>query len=180
MRYWIFVVATFSMIACSDSEFAGGSGTKSRNSNTGNSSNNGGLNIISEPSKDHGASMNASSQKFDLNSFKQEVYDQAFGGPSGSQPPQWDVSEDGSTVVQRWNADASIFYGDTLFQDYSIEGRWKTGGGDDDYIGFVFGMQNSDEFYLFQWKLLTQASGGCTAVSGMQVKIQLKRQSQYM
>lgn len=171
MRYWIFVVATFSLIACSDSEFAGGSGTKSRNSNTGNSSNNGGLNIISEPSNEHGTSVEMNPQRLDLSSFKDVSYPETFGDEDPNKKiPKWTVSEDGFKIVQENNADASIFYGDTVAQDYSIEGQWQTLGDDNDYMGFVFGMKNTDEFYLFQWKKAKQTSNGCTAEKGMQVR----------
>ena len=139
--------------------------------NEGNLSYNSGLNIISEPSKEHGASGGMSSQQYNLSSFKLETYDKTYGPVYGqSQAPEWDLSEDGLTVVQKWNADASIFYGDTFYKDYTIEGQWKTAGADDDLMGFVFGMQNSDEFYLFQWKANDQPSGGCKLESGMQVR----------
>jgi hypothetical protein len=41
---------------------------------------------------------------------------------------------------------------------------------DDDFIGFVWGWQDSDHYYLLTWKQGTQNIGGCISAAGMTVK----------
>ena len=41
--------------------------------------------------------------------------------------------------------------------DAQMEGTWRVNtSNDDDFIGFVFGYQNSQHFYLFDWKQADQ------------------------
>ena len=52
-----------------------------------------------------------------------------------------------------------------------MDGSWQVDSGwDDDYMGFVFGYQNSSNFYLFDWKQGTQGYVGATATEGMTIK----------
>lgn len=57
--------------------------------------------------------------------------------------------------------------------DYTIEGSWEvlSGAGDDDFMGFVFGYQNSSNFYLFDWKQTAQPFYGAANVEGMTIKL---------
>ena len=80
----------------------------------------------------------------DLNTWSQ-------AGPSSS--GNWTVSPDGSTVSQSRNGSPTVFLSpDTLINDNvrgDIEVRTTS---DDDFIGFVFGWQSTNDFYLFSWK----------------------------
>ena len=81
--------------------------------------------------------------------------------------------EPGNTAVQQViNADPSFYLNNLNQTSYSIQGSWQVleTGGDDDYMGFVFGYQNSSNFYLFDWKQGTQGYVGTTAVEGMTIK----------
>lgn len=93
--------------------------------------------------------------------------------PGGQPAGNW-VLEPGNTAVKQVvNADPSFYLNNVNQTSYSIQGSWQVQGdttGDDDYMGFVFGYQNSSNFYLFDWKQGTQGYVGTTAAEGMTVK----------
>jgi hypothetical protein len=91
-----------------------------------------------------------------------------------SQPhANWVVATDGLSVLQTLNADASILLSDFDATDLAIEGFWRMSSSDtdDDFVGFVFGYQDANRYYLFDWKRGTQASGGANALVGMTLKV---------
>jgi hypothetical protein len=92
--------------------------------------------------------------------------------PGGQPAGNW-VLEPGNTAVKQIvNADPSFYLNNVNQTQYSIDGTWQVQGdaGDDDYMGFVFGYQNSSNFYLFDWKQGTQGYVGRTAAEGMTIK----------
>lgn len=92
--------------------------------------------------------------------------------PGGQGAGSW-VLEPGNTAVKQViNADPSFYLNNLNQTQYSIDGTWQVleTGGDDDYMGFVFGYQSSSNFYLFDWKQGTQGYVGRTAAEGMSVK----------
>jgi hypothetical protein len=92
--------------------------------------------------------------------------------PGGQPAGNW-VLEPGNTAVRQVvNADPSFYLNNRNQTSYSMRGSWQVleSGGDDDYMGFVFGYQNSSNFYLFDWKQGTQGYVGRTAAEGMTVK----------
>jgi len=104
----------------------------------------------------------------DLSSWSALTLDFPGGQPAGS----W-VLEPGNTAVKQVvNADPSFYLNNLNQTSYSIDGSWQVQetGGDDDYMGFVFGYQNSSNFYLFDWKQGTQSYVGTTAAEGMTIK----------
>lgn len=70
------------------------------------------------------------------------------------------MSNDGYSVLQTINGQPTYFVSDTDYFNRLIEGTLtvKTTG-DDDYIGFVFGFNGSDDYLLFDWKQNNQSSG---------------------
>jgi hypothetical protein len=92
--------------------------------------------------------------------------------PGGQPAGNW-VLEPGNTAVRQVvNADPSFYLNNLNQTSYSMQGSWQVleSGGDDDYMGFVFGYQNSSNFYLFDWKQGTQGYVGTTAAEGMTIK----------
>ena len=92
--------------------------------------------------------------------------------PGGQGSGSW-VFEPGNTAVKQViNADPSFFLNNTSQTQFSIDGTWQVvgDGGDDDYMGFVFGYQNSSNFYAFDWKQSGQGYVGRTAAEGMTIK----------
>ncbi len=91
---------------------------------------------------------------------------------SGGQPPgNWVLQAGNTAVKQTVNADPSFYLNNLNQTSYSMDGSWQVDPGwDDDYMGFVFGYQNSSNFYLFDWKQGTQGYEGATATEGMTVK----------
>jgi hypothetical protein len=92
--------------------------------------------------------------------------------PGGQSAGSWVLGAGNTSVTQVLNADPSFFLNNANQTAFSIDGSWKvnTGTGDDDYMGFVFGYQNSSNFYLFDWKQGTQGYVGRTAAEGMTIK----------
>ena len=91
--------------------------------------------------------------------------------PGGQGPGSW-VLEPGNTAVEQViNADPSFFLNNQNLSSYTVDGNWKVKTtSDDDYMGFVFGYQNSSNFYLFDWKQASQSYVGRTATEGMTIK----------
>lgn len=92
--------------------------------------------------------------------------------PGGQGAGSW-VLEPGATAVKQViNADPSFFLNNENQTSIKIDGTWQVvgDGGDDDYMGFVFGYQNSSNFYAFDWKQSTQGYVGRTAAEGMTIK----------
>ena len=87
----------------------------------------------------------------------------------GSQPAaSWQRDATNTIVTQTVNASPSILFSDFNLSNAQMEGTWRVNtSSDDDYIGFVFGYQNSEHFYLFDWKQGTQD----VAARGMSLKV---------
>ena len=88
---------------------------------------------------------------------------------AGSQPnASWQRDATNSVVTQTINADASILLSDFNLSNAQMEGTWRVNtSSDDDFIGFVFGYQNPEHFYLFDWKQASQDG----ADRGMSLKV---------
>lgn len=103
----------------------------------------------------------------DLSSWSELTLDFLGGQAAGN----WVLEPGNEAVVQEINADPSFFLNNLNQTSYSMDGTWQVASGwDDDYMGFVFGYQNSSNFYLFDWKQGTQAYEGQTAYQGMTIK----------
>lgn len=104
----------------------------------------------------------------DLTTWTPQTLD--FPGNQGA--ASWVLQPGNTTVRQVINADPSFFLNNLDQTKYSIDGKWLVtpGDGDDDFIGFVFGYQNSSNFYLFDWKAGGQGNAGATAAEGMTLK----------
>ncbi|MBN1973825.1 MAG: hypothetical protein JW787_09320 [Sedimentisphaerales bacterium] len=92
--------------------------------------------------------------------------------PSGQSAGNWILGGGNTYVDQVINADPSFYLNNLNQTSYSMDGSWQVleAGGDDDYMGFVFGYQNSSNFYLFDWKQGSQDYVGTTANEGMTIK----------
>ena len=92
----------------------------------------------------------------------------------GAQPAgTWTLGGGNTFVTQTTNADPSMYLNNLNQTDYTIEGSWEvlSGAGDDDFMGFVFGYQNSSSFYLFDWKKTAQPFYSAANVEGMTIKL---------
>lgn len=103
----------------------------------------------------------------DLSTWSAVTLDYSGGQPAGN----WVLNGTNTVVTQTVNADPSFYLNNINQTSYTMNGSWsvKTSS-DDDYMGFVFGYQNSSNFYLFDWKQGTQGYVGTTAAEGMTVK----------
>lgn len=78
----------------------------------------------------------------------------------------------GTTTCTTANSDPTAFVCPTVHENARITGTMVVNlpDDDDDYIGFVWGWQNSDQFYMLHWKQTQQGIGGCTSAAGITVK----------
>lgn len=91
--------------------------------------------------------------------------------PRGQSEGNWVLSTDKESVTQTVNADPSFYLNNLNQTQYTMQGSWRVdSGSDDDYMGFVFGYQNSSNFYMFDWKRGSQNYQGATATQGMTIK----------
>ena len=88
-------------------------------------------------------------------------------------PAAYTFEMSGLVAVQSANPMASVYYNDTaLPEGIVVTGRFGVHTtSDDDLIGFVFGWQDPEHTYLFDWKQATQTDGTCgTANAGASLK----------
>ena len=83
----------------------------------------------------------------------------------------WTVSGDGTSVFQSINGSPTYFVSTDSFINSEFKGSFGVETtSDDDFIGFVFGFNGLDDFYLFDWKQNTQTiTGGGTANEGFRL-----------
>lgn len=109
----------------------------------------------------------ASATAIDLSSWSPLTLNFAGGQPAGN----WVLESGNEAVTQTVNADPSFYLNNNSLTNYSMDGSWQVlTGSDDDYMGFVFGYQNSSNFYLFDWKQASQSYVGTDAAEGMTIK----------
>ena len=106
-------------------------------------------------------------QPLNLSTWSAHAFDPIGGQPAGN----WVLSPGNTTVTQTINADPSYYLNNISQTSYTMDGQWRVvSGSDDDFMGFVFGYQNSSNFYLFDWKQGTQSYVGTTAYEGFSIK----------
>jgi hypothetical protein len=105
-----------------------------------------------------------------LSGWELHVYDivPGFGEP----PPVYDVSPDGTVATQTANALPSVYYHPQSLQNVRIRGRFTVETTvDDDLVGFVFGWQDPEHYYVVDWAQATQTFTGCgTASAGVRLR----------
>lgn len=81
-------------------------------------------------------------------------------------------SMNGTVGCTTSNSDPTAYVCPTVHENAKITGKMIVNPpvDDDDYIGFVWGWQSSDQYYLLHWKQGAQNFGGCNSVAGITVK----------
>jgi hypothetical protein len=73
----------------------------------------------------------------------------------------WNVQNGGTSVLQTTNGNPTYFLSDTNYINTQFDGSFGVETtGDDDFIGFTFGYNNSNDFLLFDWKQGNQNYAG--------------------
>lgn len=109
----------------------------------------------------------ANAAPIDLSSWSAE----SFSYSNGSSSSDWVLEQGNTAVIQTKNANPSFYMNNINQTSYSMKGSWQVlTSSDDDFMGFVFGYQNSSNFYLFDWKQSYQRIGHAIGTEGMTVK----------
>ncbi|MCA9685615.1 MAG: hypothetical protein KC457_25780 [Myxococcales bacterium] len=87
-------------------------------------------------------------------------------------PAAHDFANNGTTTCTIENTDPTAYICPIVHQQARITGFITVGTtNDDDFIGFVWGWQNMNQFYLLSWKQAAQAGfGNCNSPAGITVK----------
>jgi len=102
------------------------------------------------------------------------VHQYALLNDSIATPAQYTFEEDGLIATQTANPMASVYlYEIALPESIVIRGRFSVQTtSDDDIIGFVFGWQDPEHYYLLDWKQTEQDDGTCgLAEEGASLKV---------
>lgn len=100
----------------------------------------------------------AAAAPVNLSPWTAESYPAVAGFGAGN----WTVAAGGDSVFQSVNGQPTLFYSDFNAINSDITGTIRSGGGDDDYIGFALGYQPNDinngaaDYLLVDWKAGTQ------------------------
>lgn len=82
----------------------------------------------------------------------------------------WNVSEDGLSVEQSIHSNPTFFISEESYLNTTFSGNFGvTNNSDDDFLGFIFGFNGFNDFYLFDWKRVTQDHLGRTATEGFRL-----------
>ena len=103
----------------------------------------------------------------DLSGF---ITDNSFDFAGGQGAGNWVVAAGGMSVTQVVNGDSTMFLSPNSFSNSTISGTFSESSGDDDFVGFVFGFQDTGSFYLFDWKQGTQSAYSASALRGITLK----------
>jgi hypothetical protein len=86
-----------------------------------------------------------------------------------------------TTTCTTGNSDPTAYVCPTVHENARITGTMIVNppADDDDFIGFVWGWQNPDQYYMLHWKQGAQNIGGCNSAAGITVKL-FDRQQAYI
>ncbi|MDX2020928.1 MAG: hypothetical protein SF187_11870 [Deltaproteobacteria bacterium] len=86
---------------------------------------------------------------------------------------KYTFQEGGLVAIQTANPDPSAYYNLQTLSNVVVRGRFSIQTtSDDDFVGFVFGWQDPQHFYFFDWKQATQPYATCgTASVGASLKV---------
>lgn len=97
----------------------------------------------------------------------------ALEGDPADTPAAYTFEQDGLAATQTRNAMASAFVYEPMLEGVEISGRLRVEStADDDFVGWVFGWQDSSNFYLVDWKQAGQVKEPCGEAK---VGVSLKR-----
>ncbi len=105
------------------------------------------------------------------------IYNFPFEQVIGDPAPDWQWNDQTKTLCQAVNAKASALFCGWELDNATITGSFGVNtADDDDWVGFMWGIQDTDHFYLFTWKQAAQTPyASCDNVplnvpTGMMVK----------
>jgi len=102
----------------------------------------------------------ANAAPIDLATWTAESYQVINGHPNSV----WTVASGGTSVSQSVNGQPTMFYSDFTAFGTKVTGNIRSGGADDDYIGFALGFRPGDSanlaanYLLVDWKQATQTN----------------------
>ncbi len=135
--------------------------------------------IVSQPVTTVNLVSTDNATPFDLGTWTAIDIPNTFGNGFNQDPSgDWIVDQSGTRVEQRVNASATILLSDQILESSRVEGTWRVsdtglaGFIDNDFMGFVFGYQDPQHFYLFDWRQEYEVYNpfGAVGQKGMSIK----------
>ena len=109
----------------------------------------------------------SSAVPLDLSNWEAVDYDSY----DGDGPAEWVVDEEARRIVQRRNSNPSVYLGPDGSAGSVLRGTITVDtSDDDDYVGFVFGFEDRNSFYLLDWKQNDQSWALGFAEAGLSLK----------
>lgn len=103
------------------------------------------------------------------------VYDFPHEADNIDPVANWEWNDQSKELCETLNAKASALFCGWELDNATIDGNFVVNtANDDDWVGFMWGIQDTSHFYVFTWKQLGQLGTTCGNVqvpAGMQVKV---------
>ncbi|MCY1055008.1 hypothetical protein [Nannocystis sp. SCPEA4] len=104
-----------------------------------------------------------------------ETYDFPGAGEEADPATNWQWNQNTQTLCQTVNGKSAALFCGWDLDNATITGEFQVTDdtNDDDWIGFMWGIQDTDHYYLFSWKRVGQNFANCGGQlpAGMQVKV---------
>lgn len=89
----------------------------------------------------------------DFRSFRTVLLDTESSGDEHESNPDWIIYNKGVEMLQNSSSKPGLAFGPDRYAGFDFEGKvFVDTAKDDGYLGFIFGYETSNQFYVAMWK----------------------------